>query len=277
MPVSIIISVEAKHGKEVPTIYREDVRVFQNHDRMRVTDWVPLQQKQAELELFLVIDDATDATIGLQFEDLRRFINNQPPTTEIAVDYMQFGTVNLTQDFTSNHTLAAKALRLPIGPGSMASPYLALIDLMRRWPESRNRREVLMVSSGVDALQPGPDNTYLEHAIAEAQRKDIQIYSIYAGRSGHLGHTFWSANWGLNDLSQLADETGAEAYSQGLQTPLSFGPYLDEFADMLKHQFKLTFLAKPRKEPGYERIQLETEVPNAELVAGSLVYVPATK
>jgi hypothetical protein len=38
VPVSIIVSVEAKHGKEIPTIYQEDVRVFQDRDRLKVQD-----------------------------------------------------------------------------------------------------------------------------------------------------------------------------------------------------------------------------------------------
>lgn len=275
-PVSIIVSVEAKHGKEIPTVYREDIKVFQGHDRLSVADWVPLQKEQAGLDLLLLIDDATDSAIGLQFDDLRKFINQQPPATKIAVGYIRFGAVDIAQNFTSDHALAAKALRLPMGSG-MASPYIALTDMMRRWPESNNRREIFLMSSGIDALQPGPSNTYLEQAIARAQRLGIQIYAIYAGRDGHLGHTLWQLNWGQNNLSQLADETGGEAYFQALHTPLSFGPYLDDFASRLTHQFKLTFLAKSSKEPGLERIRLQTEVPNAELVAADKVYIPAAK
>jgi hypothetical protein len=36
----------------------------------------------------------------------------------------------------------------------------------------------------------------------------------------------------------------------------------------------LTFLAKPEKKAGMRRVRLQTEVPNAELVAASQVYVP---
>lgn len=59
--------------------------------------------------------------------------------------------------------------------------------------------------------------------------------------------------------------------------PISFAPYLDEFSDPLKHQYSLTFLVKPRKEAGFQRIRLDTEVPNAELVAADRVYVPVDK
>jgi hypothetical protein len=186
--------------------------------------------------------------------------------------------VDILQNLSNDHALAAKALRLPLGSaGGVASPYLAITDLIKRWPQSSNRREIFMVSSGIDALQPGPGNSYLDEAIEHAQRAGIQIYSIYAARSGHFGHTFWRSQWGQNNLSRLADETGGEAYFQVLETPIAFAPYLDQFADRLKHQFRLTFLAKPKKESGYQKIRLETEVPNAELVAAERVYVPAAR
>ncbi len=279
VPVSLIVSVEAKQGKEVPTVHKEDVRVYQERDRLKVQDWIPLRGEQAGLELFMLIDDASDtSTVGAQLDDLHKFIDGQPPTTSVAVGYIRFGAVDVLQSFTTDHALAAKALRLPLGSaGGMASPYLAITDLIKRWPESPNRRGIFMVSSGIDALQPGPVNSYLDQAIDQAQRAGIQVYSIYAARSGHLGHTLWRYQWGQNNLSRLADETGGEAYFQALGPPIAFAPYLDQFADRLKQQYKLTFLAKPRKEGGFQRIRLETELPNVDLDAADSVYVPPAR
>lgn len=279
VPVTVVVSVEAKHGTDIPTIYKEDVRVFHDRDRLKVQDWVPFQGEQAGLELFLLIDDATDTSaVGLQLDDLRKFINGQAPTTTIAVGYIRSGTVDVLENFTSDHALAAKALRLPFGAaGGLASPYLAITDLIKRWPQSTTRRQILMVSSGIDALQPGSFNPYLDQTIDQGQRSGVQVYSIYASPSGHFGHTFWRYQWGQNNLSRLADETGGEAYFQALGMPIAYAPYLAQFAERLKHQFKLTFLAKPGKEGEFQRIQLETEVPNAELVAASSVYIPAAR
>ena len=64
---------------------------------------------------------------------------------------MRNATVQIVQNFTTDHVLAAKALRLPLGfVGAYGSPYLPVIDLMKRWPESPNHREVAMVSDGID-------------------------------------------------------------------------------------------------------------------------------
>ncbi|MBZ5540254.1 MAG: hypothetical protein LAN61_07000 [Acidobacteriia bacterium] len=278
VPVTFVVSVEANQGKDVPTIHREDIRAFQGRDRLQVTEWVPLQGEHAELELYVLLDDGSDPVIGLQFDDLRQFMNAQPASTAIAVGYMRYGTVNIVQKFTKDHAQAGKALRLPMGvSGISASPYLSISDLIKGWPESPARREIFMISSGIDPLQPGPNDTYLAEAINRAQRAGIQIYTIYASSAGHFGHSFWRINWGQNNLSQLADETGGEAYFQGFQTPISFTPFLEQFADRLKHQYRLTVLAKPGEKAGYQRIRLETEVPNAALVAADRVYVPAAK
>ncbi|HLJ27423.1 MAG TPA: hypothetical protein VKY85_11990 [Candidatus Angelobacter sp.] len=277
VPVSIIVSVEAKHGKEVPKVYKEDVRVLHDHDRLQVTEWIPCQGAQAGLDLFVLMDDATDPDIGLQFDDVRKFIDAQPSDASIGVGYARNGGVQMAQNMTKDHAQAAKALRLPLGTGAMASPYLSLTELIKSWPQSENRREILMVSSGIDFLQGGPNDSYLQEAVDQAQRAAIQVYAIYTSSLGHAGHSYWRTTWGQNNLSRLTEETGGEFYIQGLNTPISFAPYLGQFADRLKHQYKLTFLANAGHKSEYQHIHLETEVTNAELVAQDNVYVPAAK
>src|ERR1700730_12657991 len=56
VPVRTIVTVEARHDKEVPVLNREDVMVFQRKQRLRVTNLVPCQGEQAALELFILID-----------------------------------------------------------------------------------------------------------------------------------------------------------------------------------------------------------------------------
>jgi len=277
VPVHMVVTVEARHGKDIPVIHREDVKVYQGHDRAQVTDWLALRGDHAGLELFLLLDDGSDTGLGLQLEDLRKFINAQPVTTAIAVGYMRNGTVNIAQNFTTDHALAAKALRLPLGsPGASASPYFSVVDLIKRWPEGPARHEILMISDGIDRFYGGgPSDPYVDSAIERAQRAGIIIYTIYATGAGHFGHSFWRFNWGQNNLSRLADQTGGEAYFQGFQTPIAFAPYLEDLTNKLNHQYLLTFPAKAVKKAGLQRVKLETEVPNAELVAADQVYVPA--
>ncbi len=276
VPVTVIASVEAKHGKEVPTINKEDVRPFYGHDRVPVAEWTPLQGDQSGLELFILVDDASDPSVGGQLDDLRTFMEAQPPTTAIGVAYLRDGGMDLRQNLTTDHALAAKALRIPMGlAGGGSSPYLSLTELIKRWPASKNRYEVFMVSPGIDWLQPGPTDSYLQDTIEQAQRAGVQVYSIYTPHVGHFGHSFWRSNWAQSNLSQLADETGGEAYYQGFQAPISFAPYLDQFANRLMHQYRLTLMMKAENKPAFRHVKIETEVPNAEIVIADHIYVPA--
>lgn len=278
VPVSTVVCVEARHGKDIPVVNREDVRVFEGHNRLKVTDWIPLQGEQSSLELFVLIDDVSNTSLASQFEDIRHFMNALPPTTAIAVGYMENGTVRLVQNFTKDHSEAGKALRFPLGFGAGgSSPYLSITDAIHRWPESPAQHEILVISSGIDPLQPGTVDSYLDEAISEAQRAETQVSAIYASGSGHFGHSFWRVTQGQNNLSRLADETGGEAYFQGFETPIAYAPFLDQFAERLNHQYKLTFLANADKKPTRIHVKLETEVPNAELVTADKVYVPAAK
>ncbi|HXP82686.1 MAG TPA: hypothetical protein VN976_22490 [Verrucomicrobiae bacterium] len=279
VPVSMVVSVEARHGKDIPVVNnKEDVRVFEGRDRLRVKDWIPLQGSQADLELLVLIDEAAGQTVASQFDDVRRFMSAQPPTTAIAVGYLEYGTVRMVQNFTKDHDAAGKALRIPMGAvAGGSSPYLSITDVVKRWPETKSRHTIFLISDGIDPLQPGITDSYLDQAIETAQRTGTQVYSIYASEAGHFGHTLWRINQGQNNLSELADKTGGESYFQGLSTPVSFGPFLDEFAERLNHQYLLTFLIKPEKKPSYRHVRLETEVPNAELVTADRVYVSAAK
>ena len=282
-PVRMLVTVEARHGSDVPVINREDVMVYEGRDRAKVTDWVPAQGNHADLELFVLIDDSSSISLGTQLEDIRQFILAQPATAKIGLAYMQNGTAKVAQDLTGDHAQAAKALRPPLEIlGASASPYFSLGDLIKRWPESAGRREVLMISNGIDAYwengQCNQNNPYVESVMEQAQRAGIVVFTIYTPGVGHLGHSFWRTLCGQSYLSQVADGTGGESYYIDFHGPaVAFSPYLENLAQRLTRQYWLTFLAKPQNKAGMQPVKLATEVPNAELVSANKVYVPATR
>jgi hypothetical protein len=277
IPVHILVTVEPKHGSTVPVITRDDVMVHQGKDRDQVTDWTPAQGDRAALELFILIDDDANTSLGSQLEDIRQFINAQPSTTKIGVAYMQNGIARVAQGPTSDHAQAAKALRLPMGAGGAnASPYFSLSDLVKKWPTGAERREVLMVSDGIDRYYGEGDleDPYLQAALDDAGKAGIVVSAIYTPGVGHYGHSYWQNYWGQIYLSQLADKTGGEAYYIGFTgAPVTFAPYLEDVARRLEHQYFLGFLAKPEKKSGWQQIRLSTEIPNVDLVSAGRVYV----
>jgi hypothetical protein len=275
VPVRIIVGVEGKKGAKPTEVTRDDVMVLQKKQRLPVINWTPLHQNPAGLQLWILIDDGADTSIGNQLDDIRTFINEQPSSTQIAVGYMRNGTVNTTQKPTVDRQAAAKSLRLPLGvPGISASPYLSLVDLIEKWPTDTQPREILMISSGIDPYYgTGPLNPYLSRAIDVAQRAGAVVHSIYFGSGGHFGHSSWQINWGQNYLAQLSDETGGEFYWQGFSNPVSFAPYLNDLSQHLSNQHLLTFQAPRPSKPSFEQIKVTTEVPQVTLVAPSKVYI----
>ena len=281
-PVQMVVSVEPKHGNEVPTITQQDVIVNQGHDRRPVTGWVPATGDHAGLELAILIDDSAGFSFGSQMDDIRAFIAEQAPTTLIAVGYMQNGTVSLAQNLTQDHAAAAKSLRLPEGfIGAEASPYFSLTDFIKRWPSNPSvpRREVLMITSGIDTFYGGgyPD-PYVDTATQEALCAGVVVFSIYTPSAGHFGHTYWRIYWGQNYLAQLSEETGGESYYfLGGEAPVAFQPYLNQMSGRLGHQYLLTFLAKPQNKAEAESVKLSTEIRSVDFVAPDKVCVPASR
>lgn len=278
VPVQMIVTVEPRHGSEMPFISKQDVMVYQGRNRNQVTDWIPAQGDRAGLEFFILLDDSSSISLGSQLEDIRQFILGQPSSTEVGIAYMRNGTARIEQNLTTDHALAAKALRLPLGiRGANASPYFSLSDLVKHWPQSDSRREVLMVSDGIDFYYGSGDllDPYLSAAIEDSQRAGVLVSAIYNPGAGHFGHSYWRTYWGQIYLARMAEETGGEAYYIGLNgPPVAFAPYLSDLVSRLNHQYILRFLAKPEKKAGLQSVKLATEVPNADLVSADRVYVP---
>jgi len=275
-PVSVIVTAVGQKDAPAPQLTADDVLVSENKQRMPVTSLEPLRG-QGGLQLWLLIDDGSTTNLGTQLADLKKFVLAEPPTTQIGIGYMRNGEVQKVQTLTSDHQLAARALRLPIGmPGISVSPYVTLTELVHKWPAGAAAREVLMVSSGIDPIYGvGPENPYLEEAIDTAQRAGVVVYSIYysgAGRWASLA--YWELFWGQNYLAQLSDETGGELYWLGYQDPVSVAPYLDDLSRRLNSQYLLTFLARPENKPGFQSVKISTELPHVKLIGPAKVYVP---
>jgi hypothetical protein len=285
VPVHMLVTLNPEGAKPIPEVKREDVFVKQGKERLKVTEWFPTTGERAALDLFILIDDACDTSLGSQLNDLRSFISAQPSTTSVGVGYMRNATVQITQNFTNDHDLAAKALRLPLGTsGSYGSPYLSLIDLLKRWPEHPVRREVVMVTDGIDRARgggprsfPSASNPDVDSAVSVALRTGTIIYTIYSPGVGRVHRNFWEANNGQNFISQLSEATGGESFYLGLQAPVSFQPYLNDMQRMLNNQYLLGFLAKPKKKAGLQYVKVSSEITGVEIVAPDAVWVPATK
>jgi hypothetical protein len=283
MPVTMTVTANVASGKRAPDISRDDVVVRQGKSRLAVTEWVPARGNRAGLELFILIDDAADARLGLHYDDLRAFIQSQPASTLVGVGYMRNATVQIAQELTANHALAAQAVRMPLGyAGAYGSPYLSVTDLMKRWAVDQNRREVLMITSGVGrgfdrhhmnwrlGYRMDPD---VDTASSVAQRTGTNIFAIYTTNSAHFRFSQWSMMNGQMNLSRLTDRCGGASFYLGLHSPVTIQPYLAELQRVFDNQYLLSFSAKAGKKAGLQSISLSTEVAGVDLAAHDAVWV----
>jgi hypothetical protein len=301
--VHMVITDQAfSDNSEIPVLRPDTVQVKQGKNLLKVNQLIPAQGDNAALQLFILIDDTCDPVIGNNLNDLKDFINAQPASTLIGVAYMSNATIQITQNFTADHALAAKAVRLPRGNlSAMDSPYLSLISLVKGWPEQKVRREVLMITDGVDRLRgerssssqipPIPPRTPAgavptrgvntmpiispdaDTASRNSQRYGVIVHSIYAPGAGRLGRNAWEAQLGQSGVAKIADETGGEYFALGTQNAVSFKPYLDRLQKIFDNQYYLVFQAVPGKKDGLQRVNVSTQVSNADLAAADNVWV----
>jgi len=268
------VTVVGKKDADVSNIPKDDVQLFQGKDRKQIGDW----KKGDSLFLAILIDDSLDSSVAGEWNNLREFIMAQPPSTAIMVGYISDNGTRVLQDFTPNHELAAKALRIPIGIGSLgSSPYLSTIDLLKRWPKTGPRRSVILISSGIDYFRGsgfGPFYPDLDPLISRAERQNTNIWTIYYPSAGHRGRSFFLTNNAQNNLDKLSQDTGAESYFLGTQSPVSIKPYLDEIAVHLNNQYLLTFAGSGGEKGKYQRMKVKTGLKDVEFFTPASVFVP---
>ena len=267
-----VTAVGKKEG--MPPISKDDIQFFTSKERKQITDW----KKDDNLFLAILIDDSITTSAASQWNDLREFIMAQPATTHIALGYISENATQIAQDFTTDHALAAKALRIPIGTQALgSSPYLGILDMLKRWPQTGPRRSILLISSGIDFFRGpalGPFYPDLDSVIQRAERQNTNIWSIYYPSSGHLGRSFYFLMLSQDNMGKMSDDTGAELFYLGPGSTVSLKPYLDEIAEHLSNQYLLTFAASGGGKGKYQSVKVKTEAPEVEFLVHSAVFVP---
>jgi len=286
VPVRMTVTLSALGDKAtMPTVNREDVTVTPGRrgERLKVTGWTAATGAHAALDLFILIDDASTTALGSQLDSLRSFINAQPATTAVGVGYMSNATVQIVQNLTTDHAAAARVVRLPrANTGAFGSPFLSVVNLMNGWPAHPARRVIVMVTDGIDRARGGPrarglgpTNPDVIRASDVAQRTGTIIYTIFHPGVGYRSRNLWEATNGQNGIARLSDESGGEAFFLGLQTPVSFGPFLDGVQTALNNQYLLEFRAVPGRRAGAQSVSVSTEVPGVEIISAETAWVPA--
>ena len=192
-PVQMDVTIGHHYGHVPPTLTPDDLIVTQHYEPLTVTSLAPLRGDRAGLEIFLLVDNYSNCEPGSKFEELSHFISSQPSTTTVGVAYIQDGRLKVAENPTTNHERAIQALSPPAG-SKPASPFVALTDLIRGWPQRTSRRVVLMISNGVNpAATDAYQDPSAEAAIEAAQRAGVIVYVIYHPSADYLRAIFLSS------------------------------------------------------------------------------------
>lgn len=279
VPVQMVVTAEPLYGSTVPLISPGDVRVLQDQTNLPVTELVSLQGEKAGLELYILIDEKVNPNPAARFDEIRRFVASQAATTAVGIAYMHNGEATIVQTPTKDHARAAQALVPPTGSASaMADPFNSLSELINGWSAGALRREVLVVSDGVDVFENvGYANMFVDIAVQDAQRAGVQVFCFYAPGAGHASHSPALIRGGQAYLAQLAEETGGEAYfnANELEPSPSFDPYLADMARHFAHQYRVTFPATPVAGHPFQRVTFLTPLPNVDVTSAHSFYLNA--
>lgn len=277
VPVTTVVTVLGPKYTAPPAISKDDVNVYEGKVKREVTGWIPAQGDKAALELAIVIDEACNTDLGIQIGDITSFIKELPRNTGVGVFYASNGTVQAASQFNLDHEAAAKSVRMPLGNfGAYSSIYLSLMSLISRWPVTGARREILLISDGIDRFRGDPFSPDVDATIAKAQQAGIMIHSLYATGVGRVSRSMFHVNYGQSNLAELTDKTGGEAFFQGLQTPVAFAPFLQQLNVVLKNQYWLAFVTSRAKKGKGElrQFRIKTEQRDVEISSADKIFVP---
>jgi len=144
-----------------------------------------------------------------------------------------------------------------------------VIEALRRFDaQPAGRRAILLISDGLDLSRGLSSSTAgqsldLERAITEAQRRSVAIYSFFAptATSSTSGSLMFDAQ---GSLQRLSDDTGGQAFFQGIGVPTSFEPFIKDLTSTLDRQIALTYLSThPGK--GFHRVKISSSRPDVDV------------
>ena len=158
-------------------------------------------------------------------------------------------------------------------------PQAELMEYGRRKDEIfRSLEHEIRPAPGVLAFLRELERAGLVRAVATSaseisQRYNVIVYSIYGVGVGRAGRSAWDLQLALGGLTKIADETGGECFSLSTTQLVSFKPYLDRLANYLQNQYFLEFAGIPKGKGNLQRVRLDAEIKNSELLAPDNVWV----
>ncbi|MGB0083247.1 MAG: hypothetical protein WBP90_17135 [Terracidiphilus sp.] len=276
---STVITILPEKNEAPGGIPQDALHLKLDGKQSSITGFTPLRDPQSKVEMVVLIDEGARSSLGLQLNDVAKFIQSQRPDTKVALAYMMNGRAVLSGPLTTDHDSVLRGLHLTMAAGEAgisASPYFCLSDLAKNWPSSdaHARREVVMITDGVDYydVHYDPTDPYVQSALDDAVRARLIVYAIYWRSSDRFDNTNYAANDGQNLLAQITEGTGGVSYWEGSGNPVSLVPYFEDIDRRLVNQYELDFMTAVGDKPQMQSIKLSISA-HAKINAPQEVYV----
>jgi hypothetical protein len=277
--ITVTVTALASNFKPAPEIPQEDVTAFSGSTRLNVTRWTRAQANGEDLQLAILIDnDLSSSLLGRQMQDIRNYISSEPAGESIGVFYAENGAATESAPFTTDHAATAKAVHLTAGSaGGSPSIYLSLSDLVSHWPSSgAPRRELLVIASGYDPLNPGVQDPYADSAVNAAEKAGVGVHIILIPNPRY--ESTFGDNISEGKLIEASKGTGGQVLFEGNSSPISLAPFLTELRSTLSNQYLLTFTIdrSPKEEGELRPFRVRTEEHGVKLYAPENILVPGS-
>ena len=200
---------------------------------------------RAPINIAILIQDDLTSQVANELGVTKEFIRSLPAGSRVMVGYITAGSLQVRQPFTTDLNRAANSLRIPIASDSASpfSPYLEVVDALKKFDSSwKGNNAVLLISDGLD-ISRGFDATTAGHtididrAIAEANRRNVSIYSFYAPSVGLTSRNRLAASYGQSALNRVSEQTGGRAFFQGISGFVTFDSYFNRLRDELNRHY----------------------------------------
>jgi Ca-activated chloride channel homolog len=252
--VRLQFTVADEQGRQVASLTKNDLRILDNQLTVRrIREFSRMQDLPLQLGLLLDVSDSVQRIVPYEKQAVQSFLQHVlRPQTDRAF-LMAFGhEVNLWLNSTGERSELNQAVQGIHQLGTATNLYDGLYAACRsEFPQSvapdPAQRVLVVFSDGEDtgSLHGMPD------VIAEAQRKEIQIYAV----SIHPTRRFLR---GDQVLQQLADETGGRFYLAG--APKDLPAIFAAMEGQMRTQYYVSF--QPTQEtPGFHTLRLEVTGP----------------
>lgn len=199
---------------------------------------------ETPLNLAILIQDDLVSRVGTELNVTRDFIRTLPAGSRVMVAYVRAGSLQVRQDFTDDLEKAAKSLRTPVGSTSASpyNPYVEVVEGLKHFDSNgTNRNAMLLISDGLDTsrgfdIDSAANTVDLLHAIKEAQKRNVSVYSFYAPTVGLTSFNRLAVNYGQSSLNRISNETGGRAFFQGTSY-VTFDSYFDSLRETLNERY----------------------------------------